>query len=336
MTTERYIPAGTRTTLRDPGGKTTGFTTTKDVVLRDGEPGGDVRDPNDTRRFVKHVTRDGYTLYFAPAAVATRTVAAPPAAVPEHSHVQASLLFYDIPEGTVDPDNPDRGLPNPTWFLRRVAGRLNKSCWCIPTGRMTGIMPELHRLTRAGVNWNAIPFDPTAGPTILTAVTAALKTAVQEAVDGMPDSAASMDRFLENTTLSPEKAEKQARRRAEAVLTRTKDLIADLESAAAAFGLNPAALDLARAETAARATQLGMQERARLYYQAAVRLRESGGSVGEGMANALNSPAADLTTVLVAADALDDIEYGAGEELRAAFDDGPAAGPDVFDLPTDD
>ena len=157
----------------------------------------------------------------------------------------------------------------------------------------------------------------------------------------MPGSGESMDRYLAATTDSPEQTEKNARRRADAVVTRTAELVADLESAARGFGIDPAALDLPRAAAAAEATKVAMHERARAYYEAQVRLRAAGTAPGDAMAAAMAAPDADATTALVAADALDDADYGAGAELRAAFDEAPAlagaaAGDDVYDLPTED
>lgn len=343
-TTERYLPAGTDIVVRNPDGTVGRHRTKADTVLAADEPGPSVRCP-ETRNFVKSVVRKGYRSYFHESLIRTRAVpdaadATPAPPPPKTPEVAASLVFYDIPEGATDPDSPDPDRPtplrNPTWFMRRVGVRLNLSCWAVPTARIQSILPELDRLTRAGANWNAIPFDPGAGKTILAAVVASITREITGAVGRMPESAASMGRYLETSTASPENTEKAARRRAAAVVARTAELVADLEEAARGFGIDPRTLDLARTMAAAEATRVGMEERARVYYAAQMRLRAEGGNAA--VAAAMTAPDADVTTALIAADALDDVEYGAGADLRAAFTDPPepvgagAGADEVFDL----
>lgn len=219
------------------------------------------------------------------------------------------MLFYDI---------PDRAeIANPSGRLYGRAVRLNLSCWVMPEGNIPYNL--VNELNEAGASAYVMPCDPRAAKTLAAAMTDALRREIADAIRRAERSRADAERKLAaENGLSAEEREERLRERADSVVERMGDLLANLEAAAAMFGLPTGALGMTAATRVATTVRDAMHARAAIYAESVKRLRAAGGVTGAALAVAA---ARDMVPAGVLADGLRDAgETAAADALAAAFD----------------
>jgi hypothetical protein len=215
--------------------------------------------------------------------------------------LQACLLIYDIPERSE--------VANPSPRLRRMAVRVNLSCWVIREGDIPYHL--LNEMAQGGATWHVVRFDAGESEKLIGMAREALIRDIRAAMKRANSSADGATRKLEageNTT----ETRAQFIERVKPIVRRVNKLLADTRKVAERFGIDPAALSLADAATALQAIQSGMYARAQAYAEAAEQVRKLGDAA---MANAA---AADLVPAGIMADDIDERGGNAGA-LRDAF-----------------
>src|SRR5262249_2769872 len=87
-------------------------------------------------------------------------------------NLQACLLIYDIPENSA--------VANPSPRLRRMAVRVNLSCWVIREGDIPYAL--LNTMAEGGATWHVVQFDATEAGKLIGMATEALKRDLREAL----------------------------------------------------------------------------------------------------------------------------------------------------------
>lgn len=215
--------------------------------------------------------------------------------------MQACLLIYDIPEAS--------RVPNPSGFLRRMAVRINLSCWVVPEGDIP--YARLNEMAAGGASWHVVRFDAAEAGKLVAMAAAAIRRELRDALRRAKRSAARAAAALESGKSSVGKYTEQAR----AQVSRVKRLMRDLKQAAERFEIAPESLPLTQAARGVDAIQAAMHTRARLYAEAAEQARGQATAAGEGMANAA---AADTVPAGVLADFIEEAG-GDAAALREVF-----------------
>src|SRR5438552_1177899 len=81
------------------------------------------------------------------------------------SDLRACLLIYDIPERSA--------VANPSRFLRRLAVRVNLSCWVIPEGDVP--YARLNEMATGGATWHVVRFDAAEAGKLVAMAAAAIR-----------------------------------------------------------------------------------------------------------------------------------------------------------------
>ena len=215
------------------------------------------------------------------------------------SDLRASLLIYDIPERS--------GVANPSGFLRRMAVRVNLSCWVIPEGDIP--YHRLHAMATGGATWHVVRFDAAEAWKLVGMAAAAIRRELRDALRRARRAAGRAAAAVEAGESDPGRYDERAR----STVRRLRRLLSDLTAAAGRFGIAAEGLPLLAAARGIDALQAAMKARARLYAEAAEAVRRLG---DEAMARAAE---ADLVPAGVLADDIDD-RGGDTSALRAAFD----------------
>lgn len=216
--------------------------------------------------------------------------------------LQACLLIYDIPERS--------SVKNPSDRLRSMAVRVNLSCWVIREGDIPYML--LNDMAKGGATWHIVRFDAGESEKLIGMAREALIRDIRDALrraDHSANSAAQPIEAGENT------ADNRAAliERVRPLVRRVNRLLADTRRVAERFGIDPASISIDDAAASVRALQAGMYARARVYADAAAKVRELG---DDAMANAA---AADLVPAGILADDIDD-RGGDATALREAFE----------------
>lgn len=169
-----------------------------------------------------------------------------------------SLFVYDIPKKS--------GFPNPSGLLRSRAVRINLSCWVVPNGNEPSAL--LDRMTKAGVKWKFVKFDPSDGEnlmeTCILALTADIKLAVARA-------AKSVKTAQDKAGVGVD-ARKECRlytKRAGGTVSRMKKMLAAFRKVTDTFGIDADRhLNLSDAENAVSGLSEAVKARSALYAQA--------------------------------------------------------------------
>lgn len=242
----------------------------------------------------------------------------------------ACLLIYDIPERSE--------VANPSGKLRRVAVRINLSCWVIREGDIPYYL--LDEMRQGGATWHVVRFDAAEGGKIVGMAIAAMKKELKDAIDRARAALEAASQRVQDGRDSAAEFEQRVR----ANIRRHRQLIQDLTAAAQRFGIDAGAAGIGDAATAVACIQTAMVERARLYADAARRLRQTGTSLGAGMAAAAEGDRPSGGAVLhagVMADVMDENGVDGAAALRDAFgygggvadeDESEAADTDFADL----
>lgn len=224
--------------------------------------------------------------------------------------LRACMLIYDIPV----PRNGESEIPNPSPALRRVAIRVNLSCWVIQEGDIPYTL--LENMRRRGASWHVVPFDPKGSKQLLEMAIGAMKKEIADAAIRSRQVQANAEDVLADNE-APSNNRKRYLARAEQIRERFNTLTSDLTAAAERFGINPDMLGISQAHAAVQAIQTAMHTRARLYVEAAAKAREVASAGGNAIAAHIEQGTIPAGIV---ADFLDDNGQD-GESLRTAFDD---------------
>ena len=220
------------------------------------------------------------------------------------------MLFYDIPDKS--------NLSNPSGFLYGRAIRLNLSCWVVAEGDIPyGLIDNLRR---GGANAFVIPVDPRGAKVLMREMTDSLRKEIAAALVRCNRSAANVDAKIAdaaNTSRSADEADEWVRKRADDVVERMGELLKNIESAAARFGIETDGFRFDAVANTARNIRDAMMARAAVYAEAVRTARAAGIDP-----TVVNAAAADNLPAGVLADALREAgETGSADALGAAFDD---------------
>lgn len=221
-------------------------------------------------------------------------------------------LFYDIPEAS--------GLANPSTRLRRIGVRINLSCWLVREDEIPHHL--LNELTEGGAIWWLIKQDVSEAPKL---VAMALASMAKEAGDIVRRTEQSEARNAARLDLDHNHAGYASRVRV--VLRRAQRRLAEIQAAAARFGIDSDSLG--NALVAVNGLQAAAQERARQYAQMARQAEEN------GRANVAAAARADEIPALVLADVVEEAG-GDSSSGRAAFDPDAATAPEPWTDTGDD
>lgn len=224
--------------------------------------------------------------------------------------LKACLLIYDIPV----PRNGESEIPNPSGRLRRIAVRVNLSCWVIQEGDIPYKM--LDDMAARGASWHVVRFDSNEGRRLVRMAISAMRKEIEDAVERSRRCHETAEQILEDDgDANATRLRQRYLQRAEQICTRFETMTRDLEAAAHRFGINPNTLRISQAHTVIQAIQTAMHTRARLYSEAIARLRAVNTTDANAMANAM---ANDQVPAEIAADMLEDNGQD-GSALRESF-----------------
>lgn len=177
--------------------------------------------------------------------------------------LKASLLVYDIPS-VLD-------YPNPSGRLRRVAFRINLSCWVVSDNATPWKL--LEEFTAEKISWHLVPFDAKGNLQLITLCKDAI---CKEISDAQERNEASLKRAQqEHIAMSAkaddgptqERVDKMFDRRVGLISKNSEKLLADLTHCATTFGLDSADLPIVSARLGVNNLLRIAQTRAHLYTQ---------------------------------------------------------------------
>lgn len=212
------------------------------------------------------------------------------------SAATASLLIYDIPENAK--------VPNPSSRLRRVAVRVNLSCWVIPNHSIPYML--LDNIRAKGGVWHVVKFDASEAGKLLEMVTDQLRRDVRKAVESCGQSVMAAEDKADDIAEgedNPETCLVKYVRATSAIIRRTERLLRDYQTAAEGFGVPVVSLGISGALSAVHGIQSGIERKAKKYREIADKLRVVGTYDSVGLANAMDS---DECHVGIALDCLQD------------------------------
>jgi len=249
MATQSYLPAALRLVVQPAGKMAYWYVTQKEIILGSGNETATCPVTGFT---VRTIVQDGVRVFFLPNQVNYRQVDEP-----GDNNLNACLLLYDIPQNAP--------IDNPSPVLRRLGLRVNLSCWVIPESDLPYTL--LHEMQVAGATWHAVRFDRSEAAKLVQMGVQSLKRELADQVARARRSQARAMAVLDETTESAERAEQRYLRESAVIVRRYEELAADLQTAAARFGIAPETFGLADATAAMAGIGLGMAERAKLFVQ---------------------------------------------------------------------
>lgn len=229
--------------------------------------------------------------------------------------MQACLLIYDIPEEIQPGHEP---IENPSNLLRRIAVRVNLSCWVIPEANIPYTV--LHHMQENGATWHVVKFDADETPKLLSMCITAIRSDIRDTLERARQS---MNRAGQSLLKPDPDANREELRQShlkyckasKAIVKRLRGYLADMAAVSEQFGIATSTVNLPTATRAIFSLQATMQERARLYVQSinqlANKLGEANEAVKVARKNGIPGP--------VLADYMDDNGVN-GQPLRSIFD----------------
>jgi hypothetical protein len=317
---QRFLAAGSRLVVRK-GKAEAKWHVTKTEIEVEGEPGTANCPLSPAHPPVRTIKHRGFTVYFPPNVVRSRTVLEEGDLVPDVSeNIRPVLFTYDIPEDAfVIVRGKKRPFPNPSDELRRYAVRLNYSNWVLNEGDVPHAL--VARMLDAGCDPLVFEFDPKARQKLISMAVGRLrgeiKLAIARAEESRTRAMGQLDRSGEEEGISPEEAEERFRNRIEAIDERVKQLHADMEAVSARFGINAGILGLCELDATGASIKDEMTKKAEAYAKAIKDLKAAGTSTTNALAKAAEQEAVP-TDIL--ADALrDEGRDGEADKLVGAF-----------------
>lgn len=219
------------------------------------------------------------------------------------SGLRPCLLIYDIPQRS--------GVTNPSARLRRIAVRVNLSCWVIPESRIPYHL--LSDMGNGGAVWQVVRFDDSEAGKLVKMAQAAMQRELDAAIARVRRSEGNAAEQMQGAEVDPAIAARNYQTRMRAALRRVERRAEDFRAAAGVFGIDPNVINPLTAITAIKA---GMEARAKAYVEAAQTAREQGQEWAAQAAQSDNLPVGVLADL---------VEENGGDvtALRDAFDNAP-------------
>ncbi len=176
--------------------------------------------------------------------------------------MKTDLLIYDVPTKSQ--------IPNPSPRLRRVAIRINLSCWVLPTDRVP--WNYLNELREEGVRWHLVPQSEEGSEKLTEMALDSLRQEIRSAVKRTEKSLDLSGEKFVSVKEDPdcdgsdlERAKDKHDKHIKTTMKRINNLLKDIESAAKVFAIDPASLPLVEAKAKADALQMSAHRRAELF-----------------------------------------------------------------------
>lgn len=308
--TVRIVPANTRVVLQDRNGAHRWFTTTKDVTVPE-QPATRVCPARNVSTC--YFEQGGYGMFFRDDQMEYRFGDDARKAFENRKWM---LLNYDVREGT---DLSEFGVSNAHDYLISRAVWRSGSAWLIEESMVPWELGN--RIIEAGGIWDVDPFDPSATIKLMNQAIASIRTQIRQQEERNLESQAAADRKYTEAVndvvnSDPNEAQKDYLKRIQAIQSRTAKKIAAFAEIADKIGISRF-INLMGAQASADAHRDAMRERARTFAEAAAALR-AGNAEQQAVAASLS---AGEMPADIAADFLDDQDYGSGKALREAFTD---------------
>lgn len=217
--------------------------------------------------------------------------------------MSACLLIYDIPENAP--------VGNPSDQLRRIAVRVNLSCWIIPESLIPYHL--LNTMAAGGATWHVVRFDASEAEKLATMARDAIRRDIKQAISRARASIARTDNSTDAAMLEDSaEAERSYIRRTRNALNRARRLVKHLSAAASMFGIDKESINLADAFTSFEGITAGVQRKAKEYAELSALLR----NVDPALAA---TAAADELPVCIMMDRLEDagMDMSSGREMFA-------------------
>ena len=308
---ESYLPAQSRVLVTLQNGNHIWYTTKKEIVCTDPQECQCPRTDTPVHRVIYKDEKSTFTVYYRPSQACTRIKGMVEVDENRAKNLALSFLYYDIPTNS--------GITSPCGRLRRIAVRVNLSCWIIPTDSIP--YSFLDSLTEAGANWNVAKFDPSEGRKLVQQALNSLKAEVEEATQRATQAQQDAERILTSENQTVAQREKAYLLRSKQIKKRMDDLEKDLTEASTCFGINPLSLRLSVARNASEAIQAGMRQRCRMFAHAARQAINSDHSTLQTLGTLAQN---DRVPANILADAHMDFGNGeTGEALAQAFNENP-------------
>jgi hypothetical protein len=229
--------------------------------------------------------------------------------------MQACLLIYDIPEEVQPGHEP---IENPSGLLRRIAVRVNLSCWVIPEGNIPYTV--LHHMQENGATWHVVKFDVDETPKLLQMCISAIRSDIRNTLERARQSMNRAGQSLLTPDSDPNIEElRQSHikycKASKAIVKRLRGYLADMEVVSGQFGIPSTTVNLPTATQAIFALQSTMQQRARMYVQSINQLSAKLGQTNPVVRTAKQNG----IPAVVMADYMDDNGMN-GKPLRDLFD----------------
>lgn len=229
--------------------------------------------------------------------------------------MQACLLIYDIPEEIQPGHEP---IENPSNLLRRIAVRVNLSCWVIPEANIPYTV--LHHMQENGATWHVVKFDQSETRKLLSMCISAIRNDIRDTLERARQS---MNRAGQSLLKPDPDANKEELRQShlkyckasKAIVKRLRGYLVDMAAVSDQFGIPTTQVNIPIATQAIFALQSTMQQRARLYVQSINQLANKLGQTNPVVRTAKQNgiPGA------IMADYMDDNGVN-GQPLRSIFD----------------
>jgi hypothetical protein len=176
--------------------------------------------------------------------------------------MQACLLIYDIPD-TAD-------IPNPSNRLRRIAVRVNLSCWVVREGDIP--YNYLHWLKEQGATWHVVKFDTDENEKLVKMALDSIRKDIRLSIQRAKASADSAGCKLNDPDMTPEDKSKRYDSVTRATIKRLKETLNSLSAAAKLFGITDRDISLNEALQQTTAIQSSVARKAAEYNRAINRL----------------------------------------------------------------
>lgn len=183
--------------------------------------------------------------------------------------VEATLLVYDIPKRAK--------VRNPSYRLRRIGVRINKSNWVLPTGSIPyKLLDDIVTRTNGAASYHTVEFKTSETPKLLAMAAAALRNELKEAILRMKAKKAAADKVAQDD-MDDLKSLRRYLAEVREARSRVEKLAEDFASAASAFGFELSRATVAQLRTEINAISLAAHNKAKVY----VKMVEKAKGLGE-------------------------------------------------------
>lgn len=301
------IPVGSTVVLRDSAGNSRWYNQTKQEIPINGEP-KDATCPLRNQP-VKTVTHMGWEIFFLRSQMMVVLTAKQKQDV---ANLELYAVDYDINMRRFNGSN----LEHPSTFFHRIGVRSTESCWIIPKGKIP--YTYLNELTKIGATWRVKKYDSSEAVSLMNDAILSLESQVKEAVARAEKSLADAATKMESTPADedPVKAREAYIKYVKLVKERHEKKIQNLKTSASVLNIDIRYMGLDKAATYMTMMAVSMENRARVYADAAIAARAVGTAEGNAIAEAVEANTMDPGAL---ADYLDEQEDGSGEAVRSAF-----------------